>query len=385
MATGKKRRRYSKDGLYKRDGSNLFWTRIPGQGRVSTGLSDREAARIWRSRKLREAADPAHAAATRTTVAAMIAQAIDAVRLREGRGGGPITDKTIRYYEDKLAPFARLLGEERPLLEVDYDVIGGEYIVPRKREGGSTAGTTVTKSTMGKELKALRFALKIQRARGAYPHDVDHVTRLRAFASKGKECTRALEWPEVGALLLAFGNYGRKAGKLNARQLLQQTMRVQQVAWHVVTGGRFTESEGAEMKDHDLVNWRVFIRGTKTVKSRGWIPIAPAFRPLLGLALSGRPKTGKLFRPWSNFNRALKRAAERAGIERLSTNDLRRTHMTMLSNAGIPNEALKNVSRHATTVMLDRHYVRKDMVATEKALEHAVWDATLNHSPVTVE
>ena len=304
----------------------------------------------------------------------MIEHAMEAHRHAKGRLGGRATQKTIDYHEQKLGHFARIFGDECPLRDVTYDLVG-DYIRKREGEPGAAAKTFVSPSTIAKELKDLRFALKLERARGAYPHDVDHVTRTHAFSGSSEKRERFLPWPEIAGLVVAIADYGPQAGELNDAQRANQTMRAQQVAWHIAVGGRFSESEHAEMKDHDLVNWRVRVRGTKSKKADSRIPIAPAFRRLLEFALWGRPKTGKLFKPWLNFNRALKRACERAGIDRCSTNDLRRTHMTLLHHAGIPNEVLKNISRHTTTRMLDERYAVDDLAATARLIEGVNWPA----------
>lgn len=364
-----KKRRYSKDGLWLR--GRTWWTTVGGERR-STGCKDREVARVVRAKWEREAANPAHAAAQRTTVGDMITHAMEAHRHAKGRLGGRATQTTIDYHEQKLGHFGRIFGVDCLLPAVDYDLVG-KYIKQRESEPGAVTGSLISPSTIGKELKDLRFALKIERARGAYPHDVDHVTRTHAFSAGGEKRERYLPWPEIAALICAVADYGPQAGELNDDQLANQTMRAQQVAWHIAVGGRFSESEHAEMKDHDLINWRVRVRGTKSKKADARIPIAPAFRRLLEFSLWGRPKTGKLFKPWLNFNRALKRACERAGIDRCSTNDLRRTHMTLLHHAGIPNEVLKNISRHTTTRMLDERYAVDDLTATARLIAGVEW------------
>jgi len=356
---GKKRRKFSKDGLWRRPGSRAWWTTVAGQ-RLSTGCQDREAARVVRARLEREAADPNNATARRTTVADMIAHVLEDRRAAKGRRG-LVTEKTIRYHEEKLGHFARLWGPEMPLAEVTYDLVG-KYIAQRRTEPGAANGTTVSQHTIHKELQDLRLGLRLESARNAYPHNVDHVTRSRRFAVGAKKCERFLTWPEIAALIGAF-------------LATESIERAQQVAWHIAVGGRMSESEHAEMKDHDLTAWRVRVRGTKSKGADAVIPIAPAFRRLLEWALYGRPKTVKLFSPWLNFNRALKRACARAGIERCSSNDLRRTHMTLLSHAGIPNEVLKNISRHTTTRMLDERYVVDDLDVTSRLIEGVEWPA----------
>jgi len=352
---GKKKRKFAKDGLWKRPGSRYFWTTVAGE-RLSTECVDREAARVVRARLEREAADPHQSAARRTTVADMIAHVLEDRRAAKGRRG-LVTAKTLKYHEEKLGHFARLWGEALPLAEITYDLVG-KYIAQRRTEPGSANGTTVSQHTIHKELQDLRLGLRLESARGAYPGNVDHVTRSRRFAVGAKKRERFLTWPEIAALI----------GSFLATESIE---RAQQVAWHIAVGGRMSESEHAERKDHDLTTWRVRIRGTKSKKADAVIPIAPAFRRLLEWSLYDRPN--KLFTPWLNFNRALKRACERAGIERCSSNDLRRTHMTLLSHAGIPNEVLKNISRHTTTRMLDERYVVDDLDVTSRLIEGVEW------------
>lgn len=350
-------RHFSKDGLWKRPGSRYWWTTVNGK-RISTGCVFRDAARDVRSQLERDAADPAGTAARRTTVAQMILHVLEDRRSAKGRNG-LVTEKTIRYHEEKLAHFARIFGVGTLLSDVTYDRVG-EYIAQRRKEGGATLGSTVSQHTIHKELQDLRLGLRLEAARGAYPHNVEHVTRSRRFAVGARKRERYLQWSEIAQLIAAF-------------LATESIERAQQVAWHIAVGGRMSESEHAERKDHDLTTWRVRIRGTKSRGSDAVIPIAPAFRRLLEWSLYERPN--KLFSPWLNFNRALKRACERAGIERCSSNDLRRTHMTLLSHAGIPNEVLKNISRHTTTRMLDERYVVDDLDVTSRLIEGVEWPA----------
>jgi integrase len=286
----------------------------------------------------------------------MINHVLDDRRAAKGRHG-LVSERTLKYHEEKLAHFARIFGADSLIVDITYDAVG-RYIAQRREEGGAAIGTTVSQHTIHKELQDLRLGLRLESARGAYPHNVDHVTRSRRFAVGATKRERYLPWPEIASLIAAF-------------MATESIERAQQVAWHIAVGARMSESEHARKKDHDLTTWRVRVRGTKSKKADAVIPIAPAFRRLLEWSLYKRPE--QLFSPWLNFNRALKRACVRAGIERCSSNDLRRTHMTLLSHAGIPNEVLKTISRHTTTRMLDERYVVDDVEVTAKLIESVVW------------
>ena len=76
--------------------------------------------------------------------------------------------------------------------------------------------------------------------------------------------------------------------------------------------------------------------GTKTVKSRRVVPIVGAGVQLLEYALRfAEGEHGVLFRDWGNVRRDLEAACKRAGIAKVSPNDLRRTYATWLRQASV--------------------------------------------------
>lgn len=397
-----KKRKYSKDGLWLR--GRVWWTTIGGQ-RVSTGCKDREAARLARARFERESADPRHAAAQRVTVWDMIEHALEVKRRSKGKLGGTVTESTIEICRTKLGHIERVLGADKPLAEVDYDAVG-EFIAQRETEPGATRGSTVSQHEISKELQQLRFALRIEKARGNYPHDVDHVTRKGQFAVGYVPRKRHLTWELIPALIesIVWGNAGKvtqdtldraralRASGMNVRQVATEMQvgyatahrylrmqvakpskvaiaRAQHTAWIIACCARRIESYRAEMRDHDLVNWRVRLRGSKTGAADSVITIAPRFRSLLAFSLRERPKSGPLFPHWGNLYRSLGLACRRIGIDPISPNDLRRTHASLLSQAGVPHSVLKNVTRHTTTLMLDRVYGQQTVESTARVIE----------------
>jgi integrase len=398
VATEKKRR-FSKDKLFPR--GRIYWTWIAGK-RVSTGCTDREAARKVRERLERQAADPRHAAAQSRTIWDMIEHAITEKRRKKGKHG-TVAAATLQIFKDRLGHVERILGSECPLADVDYDAVG-RFIAQRETEPGAKRGSLLSQHTISKELQHLRYALRLEKALGNYPHDVDHVTRS-GIATGYVPRKRRLAWEDIPRIIesVAWGNAGKvtQATIDNARYLHGQGMSVraiademrvgyatahrylrmkvaaptrmnvirsQHVAWMIACCARREESYLAEMRDHDLEKWHVRIRGTKTTAADAVITIAPRFRDLLRFALRERPKTGPLFPRWQNVYRALGLACDRIGIERLSPNDLRRTHSSILSAAGVPHSMLKNVTRHTTTIMLDRVYGQQTLDDTAHVL-----------------
>ena len=395
MAERKKRKRRAADGLWLRD--KIFWTTIAGQ-RVTTGCRDREAARIVRARLEREAADPAAAASRRTKVGDMMLHVLADRKNARGKTGGVLSPETLEVWRVKLGHFVRIIGTETPLIDVDYSLVG-RFLDQREAEG-------VSQHTRSKELAALRFALRLEKQNGAYSLDVDHVTRTRRFAVGYKPRKRHLTWEEIPLLLggllqedaqrvsaerIAFAKRWRghgytieqiaKAQKCSISTVHRYLtmpepkptrggdLRAKHAAWIIATGARRKESYRAELRDHDFKAWRVHLRGTKTGSAERTIPIAPPFRSLLTFAVEGRPERGVLFPRWANIWRSLRLACKRAGIEPLSPNDLRRTHMSLLSAEGIRHSDLKGVAGHTTTRMLDAVYAQGNLESLEQALQ----------------
>ena len=81
----------------------------------------------------------------------------------------------------------------------------------------------------------------------------------------------------------------------------------------------------------------------------------------------------RLFLPWGNSRRDIRRACELAQIPPCSWNDLRRTFASMLVQAGADNAHTARALGHSTSAMVDRVYGRHspnslgDLLATSIA------------------
>ena len=82
----------------------------------------------------------------------------------------------------------------------------------------------------------------------------------------------------------------------------------------------------------------------------------PALLSLLRYAAEHAPGQDLLFPPWANVRRDLLEACARAGIERCSPNDLRRTYGRWMRIAAFPDEIIAPTMGHADTRMLERVY-----------------------------
>jgi integrase len=105
----------------------------------------------------------------------------------------------------------------------------------------------------------------------------------------------------------------------------------------------------------------VLLRGTKRKTRFRTVPIvSPVQRSLIEYAMRYAAGQGPvLFQPWANVRRDLAGACERAGIERASPNDLRRTFANWYVAAGVPLFPIAQAMGHKDTRMLERVYGRQ--------------------------
>lgn len=343
--------------LYKRpDSPNWQCSIKDAQGNWvhrSTGKRDKKAAELVAIEYERAASDPTHAAAQKTTVASALEQLLK-TRRNAGRAAA-----TIECYAQKAGHFLRIWGDDFRLVQVDARAVD-QYIDKRLGEG-------THRSTIGKELTVLRGALKGAKRRGEFPGDIAAIMPEQ-WSTGAKPKERYLTVAEMQRLL---------------PELLPD--RGAHVAWIIATGARWSESKRARAADIDLVRGEVFLRGSKTDQSRRRIPvidpgpelveagvIAPA-RALLQHALSIRSGiTGPMFRPWGNVRHDLADACKRAGIARVTPNDLRRTMPMWLRKAGVEPHLIGAFLGHADSRMVERVYGRIPADALGEAIQRRI-------------
>jgi integrase len=99
---------------------------------------------------------------------------------------------------------------------------------------------------------------------------------------------------------------------------------------------------------------RVRIPGTKTAAAERWLqPPAELFEILLRrseITPLGQP----IFPRWLNVRRALEVACKRAGIARVSPNDLRRTFASWQAEAGVPEAVTASLMGRTSNQMVRR-------------------------------
>lgn len=310
-----------RDGLYKR--GPIWWIRTdPITGKAqSTYCRDFEAARLFRAERERLKANPAYAASKTARLDEWIARVI-AKKEKQKKSAA-----TISIYRTKLGHWMRLAPNA--LLSQITPPFVDAYVEKRRTE-------EVTDHTIKKEVDHLCIVMRAAERAGEFAGNVD--TLCPPDLHTGYEPReRALTREELFPLLA---------------ELKPELMAV--VAIAVTLGCRLAEIYRLAPADIDWALGIVHIRGTKTVKSNRRVPILSLFSDLLRAASLYLP----LGEEPNNLHRDIKAACARAGIVKATPNDFRRTHATLLSEAGVDADVTRRLLGHTTRALVDRIYAR---------------------------
>jgi integrase len=306
-----------RDGLYKR--GPVWWIRtdpVTSKPR-STGCRDLEAARRYRAKRERLAADPSHAAAETARLDEWIRRVI-AVKESDGS-----SSSTVEVYRTKLGHWLRL-APEAMLVDVTPDFVDA-FVAQRRLE-------EVTDHTISKEVTHLCTVLKAAKRAGCYPGDVATL-RPPGLHAGYKPRKRALTREEVVALMA---------------ELKPELAAL--VAICVALGCRL--SEAYRLRPSDIGPTSVHIRGTKTDEADRHVPILSIFATLFARGARELPLGSEP----NNLRRDIAAACARAGIPVASPNDFRRTHATLLAEAGVDRDVTRRLLGHTTTRLVDTVY-----------------------------
>ena len=307
-----------RDGMYKR--GSRWWVRTDPVTRKArtTGCKSLAAARDWLKERERAAVNPAYAAAQEATLGHWIGRIMEAKQPY-------LSEATMRIYQQKLGHFVRVWGEDFRLGDITPDTVDA-YVNRRRSEG-------VVDHTIVKELTMLTTMLKLAKRSGAYHGDLATLKPPDLVANYQPR-KRALTREEVVRLLAVLPG-----------------PRAALVAVCVALGVRLSEAYRILPSDVDLAAGQVFVGGTKTAEEKRWLPILSLYRPMLEAALPYLPLPH-----WNNLHNTLATACRRAGIKRCTPNDLRRTHSTLLIEAGVDRDVVRRLLGHTTADMVDRVY-----------------------------
>ncbi len=245
-----------------------------------------------------------------------------------GYGCRDRADRTRAMYVQKARHLLRVIGRDLPLPRLVLEDVDA-YLRTREGEGAHPG-------TVYKELVTLRQCLKWAK-------------RRRRFT------------PDIGVVIPPVKNVYRPRNRYLARhelpRLLEQLLphRRWWVIVAVYTAGRRSEIERLRWTHVDLDGEWLTMLGTKTRRAERMLPL----HPLLLARFRAVPETeriGALVQPWPGVHKDLRAACERAGIESVTPNDLRRTFASWLKQAGEDSMVVARLLGHSTTTMVDRVY-----------------------------
>jgi integrase len=336
------------DGLYKR--GKIWWIRtdpITGKEKT-TKCRDKTAALAFRRERERRAADPTYAAQ-----AAPAKNIGEWVSLVVGQKRRMRAAATADFYESKLGHVVRIFGAASPITHLTPGRFD-EYVKQRADEGARP-------TTILKEIGCAKVVAGEAERHGAFRGN----TKLfkPSDLSDDYEPGERFLLPEELAKLLPELSDKRGA----------------HVATAIAIGSRFSESFRIKREDvkhspateSSAESFLVYVAGTKTKKSKDTIPVAQPFHGLLRAALRFLPLA-----PWSNMTRDLEAACRRAGIPKVTSNDLRRTNASWLIEAGVPDSMVSRLLRHVDERMVRRVYGRSRPEKLAEAIAGQIANAT---------
>jgi len=307
-----------RNGLFLRKGVWYLRTDpVTGQKR-STGCRSKAAAKAYRNQRELAAADPTYAAAESSTLGDWIVRLLEAKKTDR-------SESTLAIYRQKLGHFVRLWGVSMRLVDINTAVCD-QYVATRRSE-------KVTDHTIVKEFNCLNQLLKLATRAGCYSGQIAMLRPLDV-APRYEPRKRALPPAEVDALL---------------RECKPRLWAF--VALTVALGTRLSETLKFRPTDVDTKAWIAHIKRTKTKKGTKVIPVLPPLRGFLLRSLGELPIT-----KYNNIRRDLAAACRRAGIDKATPNDLRRSQGTMLVEAGVTLDVIRRLLGHETTRMVEMVY-----------------------------
>ena len=344
-----------------------FYDRAGLRHRESTRCTDKRAAADWLRQREREVYDPSHPAAHQAphtpspkihTLADALSRLVEVARIN-------LAPATVRMYAEKGGHLVRLLTENpdcadpKPLAVDSLHIDHIHHYIGRRLDEGAA------RETVRKELCTLSRALKLAKERGLFHGDPR--TLIPEFRAPYRPRERFLTSEELTRLLPELPPH---------RQLW--------VLVAVYTGGRDSEVDRLDWEHLDWRNETIRIVGTKTHGAFRLVPFHPRLREILGAMRQSR---GPIVGEWLNVRRDLAAACERAKIQRVSPNDLRRTLASWLKQQGEDSFIVAQILGHSTSRMVELTYGKVDIHAKKRAFAKLPGNETaaLPPPPVPVE
>jgi integrase len=308
---------------------SLRWRNRQGRERCETVGSDRRLAERLRSEKEVELSRPGHRELASITYADFVAEELAALVQRLAHASVVDTERVLRYFGEICGP--------RTMADIDTAMIERFHSV---RLG------IVAKTTANKDLRTMNAALTRAVRRGYLRENPGrHVTPARV----PEKALRVLTSADVGKLLEACPSDRWRAF----------------VALAATTGLRRGELLALRWCDVDMDSMTVHVRNTpghttKSGKERA-VPLQLSVVPLLQRLdhrgeLIFHTEAGTSMA--NNVARGFNGIVKKAGIERCTMHDLRRTFVSQLAMAGVNQAVVQQLAGHASIATTVKHYTQ---------------------------
>jgi len=257
---------------------------------------------------------------------------------------------TQKSYKQKARHLVRLMGD------VGLDDLTRDralrYIATRTNEGAHP-------HTIHKELVVLRGALKAAAERTPKLFHGQVKSIVPEWDAQYEPRRTALTPEQFMALTTHLVPVLSENARPEAREVYEARRQRRVLACMLIAfaSPRLGELGKMTWQDHiDLRRNLIHVPKAKTV----WRPVAIAaeLRPWLEHFGDAANWTGPVCEPWGNCRRDLDRACKRAGIPKVTPNDLRRTFSSWLVNAGESLFVVATLLGHSSTRMVEKVYGR---------------------------
>jgi len=336
--------------LYNRGGTWYadYFDRDGRRRRESTRTKDVKVARA-RLRDL-ELATTDRTAHPSETIAAALTYFVD-VACASKSGG------TISCYRQKARHVAQHLGATLAdkLTREDVERYIKDRIAPEP--DGDEAHT----HSVHKELVVLRGALKASARRGLFHGSITAIVpEFDSGYVPRKTYLTADEFVRLAENLVRPLGPRAKHPERHERRRNRRALYCLLIAFASPRAG---ELEALDWAHVDLARGVILLPKGKTVGRP--IAIHPVLRPWLEAMHAGR---GPVVEPWPNVRRDLPAAALRAGVPRVTPNDLRRTFASWLVQAGTSLYVVSRLLGHSSTRMVELVYGQLDDATLASAI-----------------
>ena len=260
---------------------------------------------------------------------------------------------TVSCYKQKSRHLAGFMGATA------VDQIKREHVERyiAKRCGTGEDSDKANRHSVHKELIVLRGALKSARQRGTFRGIIADVVPQFASGYTPRETYLTPDQFMTLTEHLIVARPNPRPGTVE-RERARRTRRTLYLLLAGLAACRKGELLKLQWEHVDLARNAITVPKTKVrvggAKARV-IPLHPVLRPWLEALHVG---TGPVVEPWTSIGRDLPDAAKRAGLPRITLNDLRRTFASWSVQAGVPAKVIANLMGHTSTRMVDLVYGR---------------------------